>query len=98
MPGRRIEMRKLKEVLRLRLTAGLSNRKIAKGCGIARSTVAEYLARLDAARQETATGEVPVILWNQRWEYDKAPEIFLRALDVLAEEELAGCAIRGKAG
>ena len=30
----------------------------------------------------------PLILWNQRWEYDKAPEIFCRALVVLAEEEL----------
>ena len=35
MPRRRIEMRKLKEVLRLRLTAGLSNRKIALCTGIA---------------------------------------------------------------
>lgn len=31
MAGRRIEMQKLKEVLRLRLVAGLSNRKIAIG-------------------------------------------------------------------
>jgi glycosyltransferase involved in cell wall biosynthesis len=50
------------------------------------------LARLDAARPETAAtaaaGKVPVILWNQRWEYDKAPEVFLQALDVMAEEGL----------
>jgi glycosyltransferase involved in cell wall biosynthesis len=47
------------------------------------------LRRLDGANSRCSSGEVPVILWNQRWEYDKAPEIFLRALDVLAEEELA---------
>ena len=27
----------------------------------------------------------PLILWNQRWEYDKAPETFFQALYVLAE-------------
>ena len=29
-------------------------------------------------------GEPPLILWNQRWEYDKGPEEFLGALDGLA--------------
>jgi glycosyltransferase involved in cell wall biosynthesis len=29
--------------------------------------------------------EPPVILWNQRWEYDKAPETFFRALYALAD-------------
>jgi glycosyltransferase involved in cell wall biosynthesis len=61
------------------------------------------LARLDAARGEAAADRVPVILWNQRWEYDKAPEVFLQALDVLAEEKrpfqvvLAGSNVRQKA-
>jgi glycosyltransferase involved in cell wall biosynthesis len=54
------------------------------------------LTRLDAAHSDTDAlpagggrtdaGATPVILWNQRWEYDKAPEVFLRALDLLAEE------------
>ena len=38
-------MRKIKEVLRLKRAQGLSNRQIAKACGIARPTVAEYLRR-----------------------------------------------------
>jgi glycosyltransferase involved in cell wall biosynthesis len=47
------------------------------------------LARLDAARSRAADAEdAPVLLWNQRWEYDKAPEVFLQALDVLMEEGL----------
>ena len=38
-------MRKIKEVLRLKWARGLSNRQIAKACGIARPTVSEYLRR-----------------------------------------------------
>lgn len=34
------------------------------------------------------TGEPPLILWNQRWEYDKNPAAFFRALYQLAEEEV----------
>ena len=35
-------MRKIKEVLRLKWDKGLSNRQIARTCGIDRPTVAEY--------------------------------------------------------
>ena len=45
MPGRRIEMRKLKEVLRLHLTARLSNRKIALVTGIGKSAVSKHVRR-----------------------------------------------------
>ena len=38
-------MRKLKEVLRLRLTAGLSNRKIALYTGIGKTAVSKHVAR-----------------------------------------------------
>jgi glycosyltransferase involved in cell wall biosynthesis len=65
------------------------------------------LARLDAVRPKAAAdpdaGGAPVILWNQRWEYDKAPQVFLQALDVLAEQGipfsviLAGRSARQKA-
>jgi transposase len=47
MPGRRIEMRKLKDVLRLRLTAGLSNRKIALVTGVGKSAVSKYVRRAE---------------------------------------------------
>lgn len=30
----------------------------------------------------------PVILWNNRWEYDKNPDDFFKALDILAEKGL----------
>ena len=42
-------MRKVKEVLRLKWASDFSDRKIARSCGIARSTVAEYLRRAEAA-------------------------------------------------
>jgi glycosyltransferase involved in cell wall biosynthesis len=63
------------------------------------------LARLDAARPEIPGADrPPILLWNQRWEYDKAPEVFFRALEILAGEGLpfqvilAGGNVRQKAG
>jgi glycosyltransferase involved in cell wall biosynthesis len=61
------------------------------------------LDRLDAARVGARESDVPLVLWNQRWEYDKAPEVFFRALDAAAEEglefevALAGTNVRQKA-
>jgi glycosyltransferase involved in cell wall biosynthesis len=58
------------------------------------------LARLNRARTKGREGDVPLVLWNQRWEYDKAPETFFQALDVLAAEgvsfdvALAGANVR----
>ena len=45
MPNTRLSMRKIKEVLRLKYARGLSNRQVARICGIARPTVSEYLRR-----------------------------------------------------
>ncbi|MBC7259106.1 MAG: DUF3524 domain-containing protein [Chloroflexi bacterium] len=45
------------------------------------------LRRLDAARESAPPRtRPPLVLWNQRWEYDKQPEVFFRALAILAEE------------
>jgi glycosyltransferase involved in cell wall biosynthesis len=48
------------------------------------------LRALDAARpSEPEDGAAaPLILWNQRWEYDKDPATFFRAVDVLAARGL----------
>ena len=40
-------MRKIKEVLRLKYEAGLSNRAIARSCNISHKTVREYLKRAE---------------------------------------------------
>jgi transposase len=45
MPGERVTMRKVREVLRLKFEASLSNRQIADSCMLGRSTVADYLER-----------------------------------------------------
>jgi len=45
MPGKRLSMRKIKEVLRLRFEVGLSGRAIAHSCAMGRTTVREYLQR-----------------------------------------------------
>lgn len=49
MPAERLSMRKVKEILRLKWGCGLSARRIAQSCGIARSTVAEYVRRAGEA-------------------------------------------------
>lgn len=53
MAHERLSMRKIKEVLRLRLACSLSERQIAASCHVARSTVGEYLARAKAAGLES---------------------------------------------
>ena len=45
MPGERLSMRKVREVLRLKYACGASVRTIARCIGIGRTTVAEYLRR-----------------------------------------------------
>jgi len=49
MSKKRLSMRKIKEALRLKFELKLSNREISKSCGIARSTVSEYLRRFKEA-------------------------------------------------
>jgi len=49
MANRRLPVRKIKEVLRLKHTCGLSAREIARSCNVARSSVADYLRRARAA-------------------------------------------------
>lgn len=44
-----LSMRKVREVLRLRFGSRLSARQVAHSCGIARSTVGEYVRRAEAA-------------------------------------------------
>jgi transposase len=45
MVQERLTLRKIREILRLKHEAGLSNRAIAGACKISNSTVGEYLRR-----------------------------------------------------
>ena len=49
MPAKRISTRKVRGVLRLKWHVGLSRRQIARCCGLAHSTVSDYLYRAQAA-------------------------------------------------
>ena len=49
MPGKRLSMRKIKELLRLRFEVDLSQESIAHSCGLGRTTVREYLQRASRA-------------------------------------------------
>lgn len=44
------------------------------------------LQRFDEFDVKKATKEPPLIIWNQRWEYDKNPELFFSALYAIAKE------------
>jgi glycosyltransferase involved in cell wall biosynthesis len=47
------------------------------------------LQRYDTYRPaDRAANPVPLIVWNHRWEYDKNPEVFFKALYTLADEGL----------
>lgn len=58
MSQERLTMRKIKEILRLKHEAGLSNRAIAGACKISNSTVGEYLRRAEAAGIGWPLGEL----------------------------------------
>jgi transposase len=49
MAQKRLSMRKLKEILRLRYEAKLSNRAIARACSVSKDTVREYLCKASEA-------------------------------------------------
>jgi transposase len=50
MAAERLPMRKLREIIRLRLQAGQSGRAIARSCGISPSTAREYIGRIELAK------------------------------------------------
>jgi transposase len=50
MANRRLSVRKTKEILRLKLDCGISEREISRSCQVSRSTVADYLRRAAAAK------------------------------------------------
>src|SRR4030043_1193436 len=54
----RLTMRKIREILRLKHEAGLSDRAIAGACKISNSTVGEYLRRAEAAGVGWPLGEL----------------------------------------
>jgi len=58
MTKERLTMKKIKEILRLKYEARLSNRVIAGACQVSNSTVGEYLKRAEAAGIRWPLGEI----------------------------------------
>jgi transposase len=50
MPAERVSMRKIRDVLRLTHTMGLSRRLVAEATGVCKSSVGDYIRRAEAAR------------------------------------------------
>lgn len=46
------------------------------------------LARFDQYRTERDPGKPPLLMWNHRWEYDKNPEEFFRAITAIDRQGL----------
>ena len=90
MPAKRLSMRKIKEILRLRYEAGLSNRQIARSGSVGRTTVAEYVSRaaaaglswplpegMDEARLERLLFPPPPVMIPREWAVPDWSEIHL---------------------
>ncbi len=45
MPGERLSMREIREILRLRLEHGLAQRAIGQSLGLSQAAISEYLGR-----------------------------------------------------
>jgi glycosyltransferase involved in cell wall biosynthesis len=52
----------------------------------ARSEVLPVGVDIDRLADRPPPGDIPVVLWNQRWEYDKNPHAFFEALYQLIDE------------
>ena len=50
MAAKRLPMRKLREIIRLRLDRRATVRQIARACNVARSTVCDYVGRIEVAK------------------------------------------------
>jgi transposase len=82
MPNRRLSVRKIKEILRLRYECGISEREIARSCGISRNAVAEYLRRASAARLtwEEAANAADADLEERLYPSERIPSVVSRPL------------------
>lgn len=59
MSQEQLSLRKIREIIRLKYEAGLSNRAIAGACKISNSTVGEYLRRANLPELAGRAGHVP---------------------------------------
>ena len=74
MPRPRLSVRKIREILRLHFERHLSTREIARGCGLSRSTVSDYLRR---AKQDGLVWPLPAGLDDAELERRLFPPPFV---------------------
>src|SRR6202020_3387645 len=72
MPAERVPMRQAREIIRLKLSAGVATREIARRLGLAPSTVRETLSRVSSAglswplREGLSDAELEAALYANR--------------------------------
>lgn len=96
MPGKRLCMRSIRDVLRLTWAAGFSSRMIAGSCGIGRTMVREYLLR-PGGREDIDLGVCLLKVRRRRIALQIGHivhRLVARALD-LADEDLKGARVEG---
>ena len=71
MLNRRLSLRKIKEILRLKLECGISKREISRSCQVSWSTIADHLRRATACytlvlsdKTQIVTKDVPYCVWS----------------------------------
>ena len=96
MSQERLTVRKIKEILRLKFEAGLSNRAIGRACRVSCSTISEYIQR---ARHAGLSWPLPVIVPEEvvaalHEEQDLGFGEITKLLQITVEAQ-AACALEG---
>ena len=88
MSQERLSMRKIREMLRLKGEAGLSNRVIARACHLSNSTVGEYLRRAVQAGLPKPDISILGEKFLEEFTWERGENLRIRLLNKLLQDEI----------